>query len=329
MTVRLSFCIPTRNRGDFIGECLNSILNQSGDAVEMVVVDGASTDNTSKIIGELQKRYPRLRYYYKTQNGGVDADLAEAVALASGEYCWLMSSDDMLVDGAVDRMLQEIDSGCGVYLCNRIDCTKEMHPLSEQHWLPQSYDGQCIDLSSSTGINSYLDTCTTLGGLFSYVPSVVVNRAAWLAVKDADVFYGTHYAHVPRLFSLLRSGGGLKYLSTPLVLCRMDNDSFSDKGLVHRYMIDYKGYYKISNALFNDDEITRKKFLKVIRKEHRWYRLLVLRSHMQGQQEWDCYVELLRSFGYASYLLLICGYLGGLKGLVKWAVRTRRAIARY
>ncbi len=329
MVPKISFCIPTRNRGGFIGCCLESIVHQSGDTVEIVIVDGASTDNTASVISELQKTYSNIRYYYKATNGGVDADLAEAVELATGDYCWLMSSDDMLADGAVDQMLQEIETGCSVYLCNRIDCTKDMKAIGVQRWLPKIYEDRCFDLSSPNGLNDYLDAANTLGALFSYVPSVIVKRSAWLSVTDNQVFFGTNYAHVPRLVSLLRSGGGIKHISAAIVLCRMDNDSFSDKGLVHRYMIDYEGYLRIANKLFHDNKIVKQKFLNVVRKEHRWYRLLLLRSHMQGSQEWASHINLLRSFGYHRYLLAICGFIGGFKSVIMLAAHSKKAISRY
>jgi abequosyltransferase len=276
----------------------------------------------------LQLRHPNIRYNYKPRNGGVDADLAEAVELATGEYCWLMSSDDLLADGAVDRMLREIESMCAVYLCCRIDCDRDMNIIGNQHWLPRKNDSLCFDLSDAQGMNHYLDEANTLGALFSYVPSVIVDRKAWLSVKGNEALFGTNYAHVHRLFSVLRSGSKMKYVDSPLVLCRMDNDSFSDKGLVHRYEIDFEGYLRISGDLFADNEIAKTKFLKVVRDEHRWYRLLVFRSHMQDQEEWNSHNQLLRSFGYGPYVLAFCGFIGRFRGLVSLAVRARRAIAR-
>jgi len=325
---KLSFCIPTRNRGGFIAACVESITRQATEAVEVVVVDGASTDDTASVMRGLQMRYSNIRYHYKAKNGGVDADLAEAVALASGEYCWLMSSDDALADGAVERMLREIESMCAVYLCSRIDCDRDMNVFGNQHWLPKRNDNRCFDLSSPAGLNDYLGEANTLGALFSYIPSVIVARKAWLSVKGNQGLLGTNYAHVHRLFSLLRLGSMMKYIDSPLVLCRMDNDSFSDKGLVHRYEIDFEGYLRISGELFVDDEPAKGKFLKVVRDEHRWYRLLVLRSHMQSQEEWDAHNQLLRSFGYSPLVLAFCGFMGRFKGLVALAVRTRKAIVR-
>ncbi len=46
----LSICIATYNRAEYIGETLESIIPQVTDEVEIVIVDGASTDNTSSVV---------------------------------------------------------------------------------------------------------------------------------------------------------------------------------------------------------------------------------------------------------------------------------------
>ena len=49
----LSICIATLNRGNFIGETLDSILSQITPEIEIVIIDGASTDNTEEVINKL------------------------------------------------------------------------------------------------------------------------------------------------------------------------------------------------------------------------------------------------------------------------------------
>ena len=131
---KLSICIPTYNRAAYIGETLASIISQSSDDIEIVIVDGASTDNTADVVNEFQGRFENIHYHREKQNNGIDTDLAKSVALAQGEYCWLMSSDDILAAGAIQRILTEIKEGMEIYLCNKIICTKGMIPVRNRNF---------------------------------------------------------------------------------------------------------------------------------------------------------------------------------------------------
>ncbi len=54
--------MPTYNFGRFIGETLNSIIPQLTDQIEIIIVDGASTDNTADVVRSFQKNYPQIQY---------------------------------------------------------------------------------------------------------------------------------------------------------------------------------------------------------------------------------------------------------------------------
>ena len=156
--IRLSFCIPTYNFGRYIGETLESIINQAGDEVEIVVGDGASTDHTEEVVRRYQSRFPKLFYHRFEEKGGVDLDLAKTVELARGDYCWLMSSDDVLKPGAVQRVLSEIELGLDVFLCNRTICDYNLRPKRYSHmWLSHGTSDRVFDLSRKIVLLDYLN----------------------------------------------------------------------------------------------------------------------------------------------------------------------------
>src|SRR5207253_1068183 len=55
-TVKISFCIPTYNHGRFLGAALESILAQAPEDFEIVIVDGASVDETPAVVAEYQRK---------------------------------------------------------------------------------------------------------------------------------------------------------------------------------------------------------------------------------------------------------------------------------
>src|SRR5688572_27122553 len=101
----LSICMATFKRGAFIRETLDSIIGQLTPEVELLVVDGASPDETAEVMAEYVGQHPQVRYIREAQNGGVDQDYDKAVGYANGRYCWLMTDDDLLAPDAVAKVL--------------------------------------------------------------------------------------------------------------------------------------------------------------------------------------------------------------------------------
>ena len=71
---KLSICIATFNRAAFLPATLDSMIDQLTDEVEIVIVDGASSDNTSAVVAPYLQRSSRIRYERLDSNGGVDHD---------------------------------------------------------------------------------------------------------------------------------------------------------------------------------------------------------------------------------------------------------------
>jgi O-antigen biosynthesis alpha-1,3-abequosyltransferase len=326
--VKLSICIPTYNRAAFIGETLQSIFVQRSEAIEVVVVDGASTDNTAEVVSSFQKHFPELTYHRGAQNKGVDRDMAFAVELARGEYCWLMSSDDALRPGSIRRMLEEMVSGDDIYLCDVTLCDFSMRPIRDTQFLSTRRTTNRFDLTNRTQLLSYLALATSNNALFCYISAIAFRRARWIENSFNEAFAGTGYAHVYSLLSFLKARCRLKYIPSPLVLNRAGNDSFSSQGIEKRYIMDFEGYMKLADQVFSRDAYLRERFLRVMTKEHRWYRIAKLRAAVEQLDRWKEIRAMLVQFGYGSIFLTICGILGRHKSVVNGLLYLNNKLAR-
>jgi abequosyltransferase len=311
--IRLSICIPTYNFGPFIGETLESIVPQATDEVEVVVVDGASTDNTEEVVRNFQVRLPNLSYHRLEKKGGIDHDLARTVALARGDFCWLLSSDDVLAPGAVARVLNELSARHAVYLCTRTECDRFLTPFHDQRWLSDDVHDRTFTFREPSDFIDYFQKARSIGALFSYVSSIIVERNRWNRVPFPDELNGSNYAHVAVLFTILKQGGALRYIEEPLVLCRGGNDSFASQDIAKRFLIDFRGYERLSEHLYPDQHV-REAFLAVLQREHTWYLFLGLRSHLSWA-EWVRFEQTLRKYGYARWKLAIVRIAGALQPL--------------
>ncbi|HUP77125.1 MAG TPA: glycosyltransferase family 2 protein, partial [Pirellula sp.] len=286
----LSICIPSKNFGEFIGQTLRSIIDQAEDGLEIVVLDGGSTDNTEHVLREYASEFPALRFVRQERAMGLDRDLAAAVDLAKGRYCWLMSADDVLKRGAIQRIMQEIKLGLDTYVVNRTDCTRELVPVRERYWLRPSIEDRVFDFNDRSQILDYFSSARSIGALFSYVSSIIVRRESWKSMTIEDRALGTNYQHVLRLFCLLMKDGKHKYIRDSLVYCRGQNDSFlskGDAGLAGRFMIDINGYHLLGEALFPDAEM-RALFMGVMRYEHHWTTWIRLGIRISDDSTWKC-----------------------------------------
>lgn len=301
--------MPTFNRATYIEEAVTSILSDAPDCVELVIVDGGSSDGTDEIIHKLQGWFANLVYIKKTTNGGVDEDMSEAIENARGQFCWIASSDDVLDKGAVSRLLDVIKTDCDVYLANRLDCDLAMRPFKRTVWLPQLTKDKRYDFNRSSDLRSYLDASSSIGSIFSFAPSIMVKRQKWIDNDYSKLFYGNKYAHVHRLMTILRDQGSLYVLHKPLVLCRMDNESLTVDNLAQRYLIDFAGYAEMGRDVFSNDPETLKSFLGVVRREHKWYRIAKLRAY-SSDTEWRTIQPYLDEFGYSKPIQMICRFLG-------------------
>jgi len=326
-SIELSICIPTRNFGAYIRQTLDSIIKQQDERLEVVILDGGSTDETQAVVEARATRHTFIRYYRQPEAGGIDRDLATLVSMARGRYCWLMSADDVPMPGAVSRILEEIRSGCDVYLFNRIECDVELLPVTVKSWLEAGVRDLQVDFKDMEQVTRYFSQARSLGAIFSYISSITVSRDRWNRVGIDFNFAGTNYMHVNTILQMLKGEGTLRYIRDPLVWCRGGNDSFlesGDKGIVRRYLIDLDGYLRILSHQNYPPPIRQAAF-GVMRWEHAWIMWVRVAIRVDDSEKWRCISNKLRRFGYASAGLFLIGLLRRIECVVP-IIRTLRRI---
>lgn len=253
MNIKLSFCIPTYNRADFIGETIESIISQANDEIEIVISDNASTDNTNEVVRKYQRLFPQITYFRSDKNLGADWNYLKVVELAKGKYCWLMGSDDKIVNGAVNKVLHELKDECEIYLLSAIPCDPKMKRIINSPSRPiNSTKDRIFNLYDKNSLLNYFKSVKLLGGLFSYISTIIFKREKWLSINFNKLFIGSAYAHTFILLNICKQYCMLKYLIKPLVLCRTGYDSFMERGRYKRIMLDIEGYERLSEVLFKD-----------------------------------------------------------------------------
>jgi len=96
--------IPCFNYGRMLEACVTSVLSQAGVEVRAIVMDDASTDETSEVGRRLWARDSRVVYRRHELNLGHIATYNEALDKVIADYCLILSADDMLTPGALERV---------------------------------------------------------------------------------------------------------------------------------------------------------------------------------------------------------------------------------
>lgn len=103
----VSIIVPSYNQGRFIRETIDSVLSQDYRPIELIVMDGASTDETVSVLQSYGER-PELRWRSERDSGVVDA-VNKALAEAQGEIIAIQSSDDFYTPGAIKTAVDEFE----------------------------------------------------------------------------------------------------------------------------------------------------------------------------------------------------------------------------
>ena len=105
MTPLISFITPVFNTEEYLPECVESVLKQSNSDWELILVDDGSTDESGSICDEYARLDSRIKVIHK-KNGGQFRARLDGIAIASGEYCTGLDSDDY-IEGECVKTLAE------------------------------------------------------------------------------------------------------------------------------------------------------------------------------------------------------------------------------
>jgi glycosyltransferase involved in cell wall biosynthesis len=241
----ISICIPTLGRLVELEKCFESIFNQQKSDLEIVVV----SPNDSQSLADLVSRFCKcgLSIVLKKSSGGgsLAADLIEAIELATGSYCWLLSDDDVLESGAISTVedLLSKNRDIGGMSVNYVGYDKD---LLVRRRVPCAFDG--YQGAAAHKFSGKTDLVLSLGMHLGFMSCQIVKRHAItsrLAQLKADPLLEMNYWIVVDLIASAERSAGWFYLPDCLVGYRADNDSIDEAlGQLKRLKLSYIDFEK-------------------------------------------------------------------------------------
>src|SRR5574344_2022066 len=101
--IKVSVIVPVYNVEKYLPKCLDSLVNQTLQDIEIIVVNDGTKDNSQKIIDKYAKKYKNIKSYIK-ENGGLSDARNYGVAKANGEYISFIDSDDYIDKKMLEKM---------------------------------------------------------------------------------------------------------------------------------------------------------------------------------------------------------------------------------
>ena len=113
----ISVIIPIYNMQTYLGRCIESIINQKYQNLEIVCIDDGSVDLSGDICKEYQKKDERIRYY-KLPNGGVSNARNYALSVITGSWFAFIDADDWIEPDYIERLYNNaIINNCTISAC--------------------------------------------------------------------------------------------------------------------------------------------------------------------------------------------------------------------
>lgn len=100
---KVSLIIPVYNVQDYIEKCLDSVVNQTIDDMEIIIVNDGSKDQSKQKLKKYLEKYPKIKYLEK-ENGGLSDARNYGLKFATGEYVAFLDSDDYVEKNTYEEM---------------------------------------------------------------------------------------------------------------------------------------------------------------------------------------------------------------------------------
>lgn len=187
----LTIAVPTYNGSKTIRNMLDILLPQCTEEVEVLVSDNCSTDNTSKFIKDYQKEYPNIRYIRNEKNLGADGNFLQCMKLADGKFTMLVSDDDIICEGAVEKILSFLKQYPRVSLAYLDTVGFHDHYINVKSCKVFKIWSKEIEASLVT--TDKKEFFEYVGRQWGFTSSFLWNTERFKAIKSPEIFFNTYW----------------------------------------------------------------------------------------------------------------------------------------
>ena len=117
--MKISVIVPVYNVENYLEKCLNSLVNQTLEEIEILVINDGSTDDSQKIIDEFQEKFSQKIKAFSKENGGLSDARNFGIDRATGNFLAFVDSDDYVSENMLQEMYDlAIKNEAELVICN-------------------------------------------------------------------------------------------------------------------------------------------------------------------------------------------------------------------
>lgn len=290
----VSICIPCYNHEKFVRDCLESLINQTYQNIELILYDDCSKDKSWDIIKDYEKklkdRFSRLVLLRHERNLGLPGTLNQMIPLCNGQYIKIIASDDFLFPEYVELMVIKMQRNrdIDVLFCNGISVKEEStynNPVHKSviYHKPVQIDNEHIK-------ERLYENC------FIFAPSVILRKEVYneCGLYNEDVIF-EDWEYWLRIACSKKFKFG--YLDKILVYYRRNENSMSSlmgPEADRRRLRMYHSEKKIIDMYFDKmgEKIgAKKKIWHIIYSERIAYKFTLSDNIRQVEEDYNCFAE--------------------------------------
>ena len=233
--MKLTIFTPTYNRAYTLGRLYNSLKEQKKYEFEWIIVDDASTDNTTELVNDFKADCNEFDIIYvKQTHGGKHRAINKALDIAKGEFFFIVDSDDYLTDDAVEKILLWIES---------IKNNKNIAGVSGLRVYP---DNSAIGGMPKCNENSYIDASNFERGKYNLLgDKAEIYKTDIMRKNKFPEFEGEYFVTEGVCWNAIAAEGyKVRWFNTPIYVCDYLEDGLTKTGAnsIEGHRKNIKGY---------------------------------------------------------------------------------------
>ena len=226
--------IPAYNIGDYLPECLDSVLSQTHRELEIIVVDDGSTDHSGRVADDYARRDPRVRVIHKA-NGGLSDARNAGLDVVTAPFVTMIDGDDVVHPRYVELLLAA--------------ATATAAPITVAPW--RKFTGPCPAMPALHAVEPQrYDAPTAIDAIFYQEQ---LNNSACSRLFDTTLFKsvrfprGKLYEDIAIIYDLVTGAGSVAFVDLPLYYYRQKRRG----SITHLYTPARYDIIEILDALYD------------------------------------------------------------------------------